>query len=1135
MQSIMEGVIMRFKSVFISLLLFLCVSGFAFAQEKAQLQFKAKKGQAITYKVEGNFGVEVGGNKVNFEMKITQRTQITDVSPTGEITRESKAEEYEMIVNGQKMPVPDEALKEKDIEVIKPDGTIVSRKTEGAADGKEERRQSARLSQATDMVFAAKPIGVGDKWSYEFKEDDEKDSVAGVGEYEVVAFEKVKGVDTVKIKTTYGETAEERKLTCTGEVWVEKSSGDTVLATFKMDNLPFGPPGVSPSGTLRIERVAGSPLGDAPGGPTTAAAPKKDKTIEEVVKDYEKLEGVFTLYRKKEAGRETVYMEVREDQLDKLLLLQATASTGVGSFLLAAGDPLADIVFKFVKREEQVLFVVPNLAFGVDKQKPIARSVKRSFADAYLDSYKVEAKDEKRKSVLINVTDLFRSDIAQITQVASMATGGQCSIDKEKTIFNTIKVFPTNLLIQTAYHLSRSAGGAGNILSILGLTLGNAPLADPRSVPLTVNYNLFFLPQNNYRPRLSDPRVGYFVAQHQDLTEDKEEQMKRFILRWHVEKQDPNAPLSPPKEPIVFWLDNAIPEEYREAVKKGILLWNKAFEKVGIKDAIVVKQMPDNADWDHADMRYNVIRWVSSEANGYAVALFRVNPLTGQILNASITVDANITRFGKIEFQRMVDPLTGLRESSADILSASFAGWKPALRCNYAQEALPQAWLGLTAMNFLAGAKGTKVSEKEYVEDFVTSIIAHEMGHIMGLRHNFIASTLNDMKQLANGERVRNVGVVSSVMDYIPFNEAALHAPNTDYWTTTIGPYDIWAIEYGYTPVEASSPEAEKEKLKAIACKVNQPGHAYMSDEVADSFDPLITRFDLGKDPLEYWASTFKDVRALLNQLPTQIPKKGENYWQFTRYFNGLLSMYAQAASITSRYVGGLHLRGNHRGDPGEKYPLVPVSAADQQRALNLLRDNIFAKDAFNFPKNVFLKLAPNPYPDLAQAVMGNVRQDAPIRDTISAIQRMVLSQLFNAQILNRIANNEFKASNGTVTTLTLPTLFRTVTDAVWEESRNGSAVDSLRRQLQRAHLKTLTDMITQTSSAAPDDAKMLARYHLRQLKNALHAAQKKVKDPYTQIHYAEAIEQINKALDAKVTIGSPTPAVRTLPFPLGQ
>ncbi|MCS6863263.1 MAG: zinc-dependent metalloprotease, partial [Abditibacteriales bacterium] len=461
--------------------------------------------------------------------------------------------------------------------------------------------------------------------------------------------------------------------------------------------------------------------------------------------------------------------------------------------------------------------------------------------------------------------------------------------------------------------------GASNVLSILGLTVGNAPLADPRSVPLTVNYNLFFLPQNNYRPRLADPRVGYFVAQRQDVTEDKEEQMKRFILRWHLEKQDPTAPLSPPKEPIVFWLDHAIPEEYREAVKRGLLLWNKAFEKIGIKDAIVVKQMPDDADWDHADMRYNVIRWVSSEANGYAVALFRANPLTGQILNASITVDANITRFNKIEFQRMVDPLIGMRGSSADMPSAPSAGWKPTLRhrCTYAQEALPQAWLGWTAMNFLAGAKGTKVSEKQYVEDFLTSIVAHEMGHILGLRHNFIASTLNDMKQLADGTRVRQVGVVSSVMDYIPFNQAALHSPNNAYWMTTIGPYDYWAIEYGYTPIEASSPEAEKEKLKAIACKVNQPGHAYMSDEVADSFDPLITRFDLGKDPLEYWTRLLQDVRALLHHLPTRIPKKGENYWQFTRHFNGLLSMYGQAASIIARYVGGLHLRGNHRGDPG--------------------------------------------------------------------------------------------------------------------------------------------------------------------------------------------------------------------------
>ena len=113
--------------------------------------------------------------------------------------------------------------------------------------------------------------------------------------------------------------------------------------------------------------------------------------------------------------------------------------------------------------------------------------------------------------------------------------------------------------------------------------------------------------------------------------------MVRYVFRWDLRKADPNAALSPPKEPIVFWIDNAVPLEYRPAVREGLLMWNKAFERIGIKDAIVVKQMPDDADWDHADMRYNVIRWTTSPGYGYAVALFRANPLTGQILNAGIT------------------------------------------------------------------------------------------------------------------------------------------------------------------------------------------------------------------------------------------------------------------------------------------------------------------------------------------------------------------------------------------------------------------------------------------------------------------------------------------------------------------
>jgi len=262
-------------------------------------------------------------------------------------------------------------------------------------------------------------------------------------------------------------------------------------------------------------------------------------------------------------------------------------------------------------------------------------------------------------------------------------------------------------------------------------------------------------------------------------------------------------------------------------------------------------------------------------------------------------------------------------------------------------------------------------------------------------------------------------------------------------------------------------------------------------------------------------------VRELLDRLPKRLPEKGESYWRFTRTFNGLLGSYGQAAVITSRYVGGLHLRGNHRGDPGERHPLVPVSATDQRRALTLLRQYVFDRQAFNLPKAVYLKLAPNPTPDLISAILGQEQQDSPVRDRMSAIQRAVLSRLLSSLTLSRVSNNEFKSNAGA--TLTMPTLFNTLTSAIWEEAATAASVGALRRQLQRAHLLALRDMLVRPASGLPDDARMLARHHLRTLKGRLAAAGPKVKDEYTRIHYREAISLIDQALDAKLNIGATT------------
>lgn len=1110
---------------------------------KVTLAYRAKVGQVTRSKSEGTLHFEANGAKMTLEVKETDKLTFTAVAPGGDITFERENESQEMTFNGQKMP--SEAPKDtKETITLRANGTLVAYKV--AEDNKEQGKLSVRLHVASAPVFPQTPVGVGDTWSHEYKADADLGTEAGKADFELVAWEKIGGVDAAKIKMRFGEAGTSPAITGSGFVWVEKTSGDAVVTEYEIDNVPFGSgeQRVVLAGKVRDERIEGSPLGDA----KTANTNAKEKTIDEVVKDFEKLPGVLTLFRKKEAGKDTIYAELREGQLDTLMMLQATASTGT-SQQIVAGDPINDLVFKFVRSgDDKILFVTPNIGFRVSDNKPIARAVRRSFADAFLESYKIEAQQPERKSVLINISDLFRGDIAQISAYFSgaplfpgMPGGNGYNLDKEKTYVVKVANFPENLVVETQYHFSKS--GARGLMD----AMGGGSLADTRSAPLRVSYNLSVLPANGYKPRLADGRVGYFVTEHQSFDNDGlDDMMVRYILRWNLEKADPLAKQSPPKKPIVFWLDNAIPVEYRAAVKDGILLWNKAFARVGITDAIVVNQMPDDAAWDHADGRYNTIRWVASPASGYAVALFRTNPLTGQILNANITVDANLVRALKMERKHLIEPAAAFEAGAGldPVEAALKAGaGKPAKallaqhRCEMAGEKMDQAWFGHLAASLLGPRDGKNpLGERDFINAFLREVVAHEMGHILGLRHNFVASTESDLVQLKNADRVKKLGITASVMDYNPTNLAAIKTRGVDFFSQTVGTYDLWAIEYGYTPIPAATtPEAELGQLKQIARKSNLPGHAYQSDEIADQFDPRVSRFDLGSDPLLYWTRMLQTSRYLLVTLDKRLPKPGESYWEFTKAFNRLLGTYARAAGTASRYVGGLHVNRNYKGDVGEKPTLVPVPVAKQKQALALLNTYIFSPTAFTFPERYYTHLTANPQMGFADW-LGGAPQDFPVRDQIAGIQRSALKRLLAPPTLTRIANNEFKLGGDAARALTMPYLLQSVGSSVWAEleakpraadaKRTGPTIPALRRQLQRTHLELLIDLFVKPAPGTPEDAKMLAWDQLRQLKTRIIAQRSaNMGDDYTRVHLDESLTRINRTLDAKVLIGAPAPA----------
>jgi hypothetical protein len=318
--------------------------------------------------------------------------------------------------------------------------------------------------------------------------------------------------------------------------------------------------------------------------------------------------------------------------------------SGIGEAGIYSGMPLQDFLFYFQRVNNNLNFVVRNVNFRTREGDPQGRSLLRSFSDSVLYSIDIKSIHPRRQSILIDLSKLLLTDLAGLSSHLGLPTSA------DNSYFGEAKVFPQNIEIESVFNFSHSSSRKEEKSEYIALP-------DSRGFTLRVHYSLSQLPDSNYRPRLADDRVGYFITAYQDLSSDERKQpFVRYINRWHLEKQDPNASISLPKKPIVFWIDNAVPFEYRDAIKEGVLMWNKAFAKAGFKDAIQVRQMPDRQQWDPADIRYNTIRWIHTLDGYFAMGPSRVNPLTGEILNASILVDASFIRALKNEYRQIIQP-----------------------------------------------------------------------------------------------------------------------------------------------------------------------------------------------------------------------------------------------------------------------------------------------------------------------------------------------------------------------------------------------------------------------------------------------------------------------------------------------
>ena len=827
----------------------------------------------------------------------------------------------------------------------------------------------------------------------------------------------------------------------------------------------------------------------APATPTPAPTEKpeaKPKTIAELTKGYDKDDGLFTLYSKVEKNRQKVFAEIRESQIGPLFMLQSTFATGAAG-IIAAGRPARDLVWKWERTpDDRLLVAAPNVWYR-SSDPNLKQAVARDFPDAYLEDFAILAKDDEKKTVLIDFTAFFDGSLtglntAFIAEGAAKESQNSYVLDPSLTFNKSVKNFPLNMVVETNYSYKRAGTSGRN---------DSDALADGRSLPLQVTFNLYELSEKGtYVPRPADPRVGFFI--NGQLTagrtgfesfddEAAADPRVTYINRWDLRKADPNARVSPPLQPIVFYIDSSVPQRYRVIVREALLSWNKPFERLGFVGAVVVRDSEGVAGYDHADMRFNTIRWNAvppSSGRASAVALLRENPLTGEIINASITVDTNWARIGYRQVIDTVNPLA----------MVSINGQQEV--CDLTEQ-----------------MSDPRFQDEKYVDDLLRAVVAHEFGHILGLRHNFIASTYHTPAQLADPKLVAAQGISSSVMDYLGFNVFGLKS-GADLFSKGPGTYDYWAIKYGYTPIKSTTPDAQKPELKKIAADSYLPGHAYNDDGLADNYDPTIARYDLSSDPLAYVETSFDVTRKLLADLDKNEGAQGDSYARFTDRLGGLIRSKARDAGIAARFIGGYRTRRVVKGAKTTEQPFSPVPIEQQRRALKIISREIFAPDAFNIPASYLTKTAPDPFERDADAA-----QAFPIRDQISSLRGGVLATLLTGSRISRLSNGEWKFP-GQV--LPLTELFPEVRKSVWGDLKPTATLGALQRDLAEDYLDVMIAIVTE-KTAMPGDARRLAGSELRTLKAQLSAPRKSSPDAMSRLLFADSLRRIDLALTKKM------------------
>jgi Met-zincin/Domain of unknown function (DUF5117) len=856
---------------------------------------------------------------------------------------------------------------------------------------------------------------------------------------------------------------------------------------------------------------------------TTEAAAKakpKQPSFEDVTKDHETIDGLIRLHRK---GNHLLG-ELGSGQLDKDFIVLISIAKGIGRGAILGGMSWGfgdDWIWQFRKVDDRIHLVRRNVRFTASKSDPQAKAIDLAYTDSVLFSLPILTTSPGGANV-VDLTPVFMSDLPQISSVlpgfvfSEAKSTWASGFPKGKN-----KGLTDNIELEVAATYSSSG------------TLDFDSVADTRGASIHVHYSISLLPDTGYQPRQGDDRVGYFLTALKDWSKKgDDDRFVRYINRWDLQKADPSAPLSPPKKPIIFYLEKTIPYVYRKPIREGIAEWNKAFETAGFVNAIEVRQQRDSDDWDPEDINYNTFRWITAGA-GFAMGPSRVNPRTGQILDADVIFDADFLQFWKQEYENFTPEAVARWTGGAlDLRSYEEQQKRPGHMHGGAFCDLQHGLSGELAFasHVLAAGTSNPADREKLITQGLKEVTMHEIGHTLGLRHNFKSSTMLSLEEVNDVTKTRDVGLTGSVMDYSPANLMPQGTTQGDYFSTTIGPYDVWAIEYGYKPLSGGT-EGEVAELKKIAARSSDPLLAYATDEDTRGIDPdpLSNRYDMGKDPIAYAKLRAKLISEQWPHVLEKSAKEGDGYQKARQVFGVLLANHGRAMHFAARFVGGVYVSRAHKGDANAPAPFIVVEPAKQREALALLEEQVFSDKPFQFPPELYAHLASSRWSHWGTSMSSRI--DFPVHEVISMWQDRILEQLLSPLTLERLHDTELQvvAEQDAVTT---PEVLDHLTKAIFSEldkmpdaeyTNRKPAISSLRRNLQRNYLKRLSTLAMGRSDA-PQDCQTVAYSELVSLEGRINDLLKNNAklDTYSRAHLQESASRIHRVLDARFNLTTP-------------